>query len=546
MLFNRRYWRIVLFFGRLTLNVILWEIVLRQLGLGGWANRTAQDRYTRAARRFRLLAVTLGGVMIKAGQFLSTRADVLPYYVTSELEGLQDEVPPVPTPLIHAALESELHTPLTEFFATFDDSPLAAASLGQTHRARLPDGANVVVKVLRPGIEKVVEIDLQALHTVTQWLKRYPPIGQRADVEALLTEFGATLRDELNYQAEIKHAARFAKLFRDDPNIYIPHVYAEHCTGRVIVMEDVSFIKITDYAVLEAAGLSRAEVAERLFHTYLQQIFEFNFFHADPHPGNLFVRPAEGDRPWQLVFVDFGMVGEVTPKIRTALREAALAIGLRDPARLIRAMQSVDALLPGADTERLLQAQTEVFDRYWGKSMGELRATDPREIAAFANRFRDLIFELPFQVPRNLLYLGRTVAILSGMCTGLNPHFNLFDGITPFAQTLVAEELGSAQGFAFWRDQVVELLQHLVALPNRLDTVLARMERGQMTVNVQPSGRAPEANDLLRAINRLSGALLTSTLLGVGAALYLNGQVQLGWGSWGLAALALLWTVRGR
>lgn len=543
MLTNRRYWHIVLFFARLTLNVIAWEIILRQLGLGGWAARTARDRYTRAARRFRALASQLGGVMIKVGQFLSTRVDILPHYITLELQSLQDEVPPVPTAAIQAALAQAFAGPVRDHFTYFESEPLAAASLGQAHRAQLPSGERVVVKVQRPGIEALVEIDLAALQLVSQWLKRYPPIARRANVEALLAEFAATLRDELDYVTEAQHAERFAKMFADDPGVRIPKLYSSHCTNRVLTLEDVGFIKITDYAALTQAGVSRAAVADRLFRMYLRQIFDESFFHADPHPGNLFVEPPQGEQGWRLVFIDFGMVGIVTPTIRAALREAAIAIGMRDPQRLIRVMQTLGVLLPGADLDRILEAQTEVFDRYWGKTMGELRETAPREVADFTRRFRDLLFELPFQVPRNLIYLGRTVSILSGMCTGLDPNFNLFAALTPFAQDLLAEELGSEKGFAFWRDQVVDVLRRLAALPGRLDTALTRFERGQLTLSLheQPRAARPE---LARALNRLAGILLTIALLSAGTLLYLNTHTTLGWVGWGLAAFAFIWAAR--
>jgi predicted unusual protein kinase regulating ubiquinone biosynthesis (AarF/ABC1/UbiB family) len=543
MLFNVRYRQIVMFFGGLTLNVVFFEIILRHLGLGTLATRTMRQRYTDAARRFRALAIRLGGVMIKVGQFLSTRVDVLPYYITQELDSLQDEVPPVPVAEIYAELERELKRPVPVSFPRFTAEPLAAASLGQAHRAELPDGTPVVVKVQRPFIEQVVAIDLAALHTVIQWLKRYRPIARRADLEALFTEFSATLHEELDYEAEARNAEKFRELFAEDERVRIPTLHLEYCTVRVLVMEDVGFIKITDYAALKEAGVSRSAVADRLFETYLRQIFDFGFFHADPHPGNLFVEPATDDHDWRLVFVDFGMVGHITPEIRAALREAVIAVGLRDPKRLMNAFIAVNAVLPDADFERIIAAQTAVFDRYWGKSMGELRNTDPKEVAAFANQFRDLLFELPFQVPRNLIYLGRTVSILSGMCTGLHHDFNLFVAITPFAQTLLAEEFGSEKGLAFWRDQVLDFLKRIVALPSRLDKLMNQLESGDFTVTV----RAPRDKDQLpfaAALNRLTSALLAIAFLTVGANLYLSGQTSLGWGGWAIAGVMVVWAMR--
>jgi predicted unusual protein kinase regulating ubiquinone biosynthesis (AarF/ABC1/UbiB family) len=541
MLLNRRYLRIVLFFGRVVLNIVFWDILLRRIGLGSLSRRTAQARYTAAAHRFRHVAIHMGGVLIKVGQFLSARVDVLPEYITEELSGLQDEVPAEKFSHIKTVVEAELKGALAERFASFDETPLAAASLGQAHRATLPTGQNVVVKVQRPGIERIVEIDLAALRTVVSWLKRYRPISRRADVEALLAEFSATLRDELNYVAEGQNAVRFADMFKDDPGIRIPKLYPNYSTLRVLTLEDVYFIKITDYAAITAAGIDRADVAERLFHTYLYQIFTVGFFHADPHPGNLFVEPANDDHNWRLIFVDFGMVGQITPAVRAALREAAVAVGTRNPARLVHSFVAVNAILPSADVERIIEAETAVFDRFWGKSMKELRQTDPAEMRKFMHQFRDLMFELPFQIPENLIYLGRTIAILSGMCTGLNPDFNLFISITPFAQTLLAEET-SDDGLGFWLNEILEWGRKLIALPARLDSVLSRIERGEVTVVSRPSPEQKQQADRLNAaINRLTGGLVFAALLAAGTVLYVNGQAMFGAGGWALAGITLLW-----
>jgi len=538
---NPRYLRIVLFFGRVVLNFIFWEILLRQIGLGRLSRDTAHDRYAGAARRFRALAIGMGGVLIKVGQFLSARVDVLPDYITEELSGLQDEVPAENFAGLKTVIEGELRGRLTEKFAAFDEAPLAAASLGQAHRAALPSGEAVVVKVQRPDIERLIEIDLAALRTVVSWLKRYPPLRRRADLEALLREFSATLREELDYVAEAGNARRFADMFKETPGVRIPKVHPQFCTRRVLTLESVYFIKITDYAAITAAGIERAEVADRLFHTYLYQIFNAGFFHADPHPGNLFVEPATDEHGWRLVFVDFGMVGRITPAIRAALRQAAIAVGTRDPARLIHSMEAVGAILPGADIDRIIEAETAIFDRFWGKTMKELRQTDPAEMRKFMRQFRDLMFELPFQVPENLIYLGRTVAILSGMCTGLHPDFNLFISLTPFAQTLLAEET-SDEGLEFWLNEILDWGRKLIVLPARLDSALSRLERGDLAVVARPSPEQKrQAQQLNAALNRLTGGLLFAALLMAGAVLYVNGQWGLGATGWALAAAALLW-----
>jgi predicted unusual protein kinase regulating ubiquinone biosynthesis (AarF/ABC1/UbiB family) len=286
-----RYRRVVRFFARAFAHFILWEIVLRHLLGRGFVERSAPKRWQRIARRFRTMAVELGGVLIKLGQFLSIRVDVLPQIVTAELAGLQDEVPPERLADIEAVIESEFGRPVSRVFSWFAPEPEAAASLAQVHRAQLLTGVDVVVKIQRPGIETIVETDLEAIHTAARWLKRYGPVRRRVDLDRLYDEFSRTTRTELDFVAEGEHVERFARDFADDPGVRIPRIYPETSTRRVLIMEDVANIKITDYSAIEAAGINRKEVARSLFDTYLKQFFLYNFVHADPHPGNLFVEP---------------------------------------------------------------------------------------------------------------------------------------------------------------------------------------------------------------------------------------------------------------
>ena len=289
-----RYRRIIIFFARVVFHLIWWDILVRRV----WASHVLTSRPKRwrnISRRFRMLAVEMGGVLIKLGQFLSSRVDVLPPEITEELQGLQDEVPPVPSDAILHVLEDELDD-LPARFSAIEREPLAAASLGQVHRAWLRprregsgDGIPVVIKVQRPNIVSVVQTDLAALRLVARWVQRYPPIARRADVPALMQEFSDTLWEELDYEAEANYAERFAEMFAEEPSVHIPYVHRRHSTRRILVLEYVDGIKITDTAAMDAAQIDPKQVATRLLDTYFKQFFEEGFFHADPHPGNLFV-----------------------------------------------------------------------------------------------------------------------------------------------------------------------------------------------------------------------------------------------------------------
>ena len=537
-----RFVRVLAFFAPVGLGIVVWDIGLRVIGLGRIARRTAPARYRRIARRYRRLAARLGGVWIKVGQFLSARVDVLPEVITAELAGLQDEVAPETAAAMRGVIEQELGQRVDQVFAAFEDQPLASASLGQVHRARLGDQA-VVVKVQRPDIQRLLEVDLAALRVVVGWLKHYPPVARRADLDALVAEFSRTLWAEIDYVAEAENAGRFAAMFAADAGVRVPGVFPGQSTRRVLTLEDVYAIKITDYAAIDAAGVSRAEVAERLFTTYLRQIFDEGFFHADPHPGNLFVEP-NGPSGWRLVFVDFGMVGRVSDRMRRGLRDLAIGLGVRDLDRLLRSYEELGVLLPGADTRRLREAENAVFDRLWGKSMQELTHLDPREMHDMAHKFRDLVFDLPFQMPADLIFLGRCVAILSGICTGLHPEFNLFKGIAPFAQSLLADEGGDWLKTAL--DWLVREGRRLGSLPARLDAALGELERGELVVAARPS---PELEtqmlSLRRGLQRVAAAVICAGFLVSGTLLYGQREPELAIAGWAAAAIAFGFMLRG-
>ena len=546
---KKRYRTILFFFARVILRTAFWDIFLSKIGLRKLSQKGRTQRYVEVAHSYRLLAIRMGGVLIKVGQFLSARVDMLPAEVTEELSGLQDEVPAEEFQRIRQLAEAELGLSLEESFAVFEELPLASASLGQVHRAVLKpedilteDGIaaieRVVVKVQRPDIEAIIEVDLSAIRIVTGWLQSYRPIRKRVDLPALMEEFSTILGQEIDYLNEGKNAERFWEIYRETPGIKIPRVIWGKTTERVLTLEDVYAIKITNYQEIKGAGVNLNEVAQRLFTNYMGQIFDKEFFHADPHPGNLFVIPAE-DTPegsWQLAFVDFGMVGHVPASARDGLREAVIAVGTQNAARLVQAYEQLGFLLPGADLELIEQMEAKAFDRFWGKSMAELKDIDHRELMEFGHEFRDLMYEMPFQIPQDLLLLGRTVAILSGMCTGLDPGFNVWESVRPYAEDLVKSEVTG--NWELWWGEIETLLRSLIAMPRRMDTLLGQMERGELQV------QAPELQGQLEGIEKnlqgLTGAILFAALFIGGMQLVLAGYSLPGFILLGSALIPLL------
>jgi len=542
-LHRRRYWRIVWFFARTILSLLLWEVFLPRLPGGRLVRLGAPGRRRRLAARFRALATEMGGVLIKLGQFLSARADVLPSEITEELSGLQDEVPPDPFPPIRRMIEEELGAPLSELFEEFQERTAIGASLGQVYQAHLPGGEPVMVKVQRPEIEMLVATDLAALRWAVGWLKRYQPLASRADLDALLDEFSRTLYEELDYIAEGHNAERFAENFAGNPKVRIPLPRWSHTTKRVLALERVGGIKITGYQALTEAGIDRGTVAQCLFGTYLQQVFIDGFFHADPHPGNLFVRPLgdpplKGDlsREFHLVFVDFGMVGHLTPHVMDQLRESVIGLAARDVPRLIESWDRLGFFLPRTDLRPIEAAAEKVFARFYGLSMGELARLDHREFAALALEFRDLIFQMPLQLPQDFIFMGRMLGILSGLATGLDPDFNIFEGVEPFARELLAAEKEE------WAERLLNELQTMGALlwrlPRLTEETMLTLSRGGLEVRITQSQELERlVGRLERGMDRLLRSIVLASLVLTGAFLLIGGQEKLGWALLALAGL---------
>ena len=540
------------FFAGVMARELWWDVLLPRVGLGAVSRRNRRARMRRIAVRYRTLAIRMGGVLIKVGQFMSSRLDVMPREITAELAGLQDEVGAESFEAIRREVESEFGEPLRSRFFEFDPVPMASASIGQVHRARLcaatADGLPcppVVVKVQRPGIQQIVEADLAAIRTAGSWLQRFKSVRRHANVSALIEEFSRSLYEELDYIHEGKNAERFAVNFADLHDVVVPQVIWSHTTKRVLTLQDVGAIKITEYAAIDEAGISRAQVAEKLLDVYLKQVFEDGFFHADPHPGNLFVLPApSASSPggWKLVFVDFGMTGELSPEAFGGLREVLLAVGTRDASRLVRAFQRLQVLLPGADLDLLERACKRVFDTLWGKSTREMMRMSTADFSAFAEEFGELLYEMPFQVPENLILLGRCVSILSGIATGLNPDFNVWQGLAPHVQKLVEKDGGT--GWRLVMKELGDAARLLFRVPKRTDDLITRIEQGRVDLRIPELKQ--HVSRLEHGVRKLAGSIIFAAGLIAGTDLYLAGHLEIAAGVGAAEIILLAWILFGR
>ncbi len=537
---RRRYRRIWFFFVRVLLQAALWD-GLFTLPLLHLARPAPLPRWQSIARRYREIATEMGGVLIKLGQFLSTRVDLLPPEITQELAGLQDEVAPAASAAVAAVVAEAFGRPVNRVYRHFEPTPVGAASLAQAHQAVLPDGRKVIVKVLRPGIHVLVETDLKAMGRICRWLRIFQFVRQRMDLDVLLDEFTRTTRCELDLNQERLNLQRFADAFAANGHIYIPEVFEDFCRPSVLTLENVAYIKITAIDALLAAGIEPPAVADRLYETYMHQIFVTNFVHVDPHPGNLFVRPLptaeesengqagfdpgdtipyQPNRPFQLVFIDFGMTAEISERLKAALRMAAIGISTQDSRKVIQAYIIAGALRPGTSLRRLEKAHQEWLQKIWGLRLGKIQETTFRELRYFMREYRDLIVGTAFQLQADMLFIGRAVGILAGLAIRIDPEFDPWSKTLPYAKRFAMEELtGEWQGL--W-EEIFMLGRQLWRIPAQLDQVLTRAKQGALTVQVSLS---PETRQAIRRIDmsvrRFAWMVLTAGLMVAGVNLHI-------------------------
>ena len=452
--------------------------------------RPENDALVEVLVTFRETAVELGVLMIKLGQFLSSRPDLLPERAIAVLSSLQDGVPPAPFDHVVSVIESELGRPVEEVFSMLERKCTAAASLGQVHKAILAStGETVAVKIQRPNSDHFVRMDLRTLKFVVWVITRLVDMSDVIDLIGVYREFERTIYEEIDYVREAANAKRFKELFKDDPKVYIPRVYDQYVSRRVLVLEWIDGIKINDYTALDVAGINRLEVAKRTVCAYFYQFFEAGFFHADPHPGNIFVKKGpKGDGPI-VTFVDFGMVGSLTKNMKRFMKDAFLAFIARDSRSLVHALSQLGFIDEGANLASIERAMSLMIERYYGMTLGEVSELD---IPEMVQDIAYLLYEQPCHIPAQFAFTGRAVGTLVGVSTGLAPELNFVEVATPYARRFLGLDAeGAERTVQQLFGQLLDTGRVLLALPRSLEQVIARLESGQIEVKLasnEPSG----------------------------------------------------------
>jgi predicted unusual protein kinase regulating ubiquinone biosynthesis (AarF/ABC1/UbiB family) len=391
-----------------------------------------EARLERQAAWLRRSLVRLGPTFIKIGQALATRADLLPLAYVKKLTTLQDQVPPFANEEAFARVEAELGRPVSEVYAEIDAEPVAAASLGQVYRARLHTGEEVAVKVQRPRLTEIVSRDIALLRRLVAWVnRRYPEANENADWEGMLEEFAATIAEEMDYAMEARNAERFRRNFREWRAVHVPQIHWSHTTQRVLTMEFIRGTKVTDIEGLRARRISPVKVNRLLIQTYLKQLLEDGFFHADPHPGNLLVMDNG-----RLAFFDFGMTGRITPRLQSQMINAFFHVVEKDVKGLTQDLIDLDFLKPGVNPDAVRPVVEGLFTQYLNLRLGEVNFKE------LTYDLAEVIYDYPFRLPSNFTYVMRALMTLEGIGIATDPGFNFFETAKPYAKDFMLRREG--------------------------------------------------------------------------------------------------------
>lgn len=499
-----RYRRVARVFSHHGLGFLAEALGLARLRL--WGPTTPHTQGGRG-ERLRRAFEELGPAFVKLGQMLSTRTDLLPPDVTVALERLQDQVAPFPSEQVRQVLEEELGAPPEQLFRSFGPEPIAAASLGQVHQAILPDGRDVVVKIQRPNVTEIVALDLHVLQTLAATAARRSKTARSYDLPGIAREFAQMLRGELDFEQEGRNAERFRENFKGDPTVSFPAVHWDYTTRRVLTLERVEGLRVNDREGLRKAGIQPETVASNLAGAIFRMGLRDGFFHADPHPGNLFA--GAGGR---VIFVDMGMVGELTPAMRQNVVEYVLGVVGRDPDRVVQALLGM-GLVGRPRSTAALRAEVERLQHQYGEvPLGQMEFGPAlRDTMAMARRF-EMVFPSAYTV------LLKTLTTLEAVARQIDPEATLVGLAAPYADLVMQGRLKPDRILERVGRELYDTGRLLARIPRQLSRVLGLMEQGEWRVSLDHSGLEPGLQRLSTIANRLSIAILLASLI-IGTAL---------------------------
>ncbi|MDH7479851.1 MAG: AarF/ABC1/UbiB kinase family protein [Syntrophomonadaceae bacterium] len=478
--------------------------IIDQAGLRGFLSRRSleegrQAGYLTPPQRMLRALEELGPTFVKLGQILSTRPDLVPRDYLAQLEKLQDQVPPFPFEQVEELLRRELDGPWERVFARIEREPLASASIGQVHRAWVQSGESVVIKVQRPGVDQLVETDIEILFDVARLLEARTSWGKHYGLVAVMEEFAHSLAGELDYAREGRNADRLSALFAGDERVVIPRVYWEFSTRRLLTMEYVEAIKISSLDRLREEQIDLPTVARNLVESVLRQIYEFGFFHTDPHPGNLGVLPGG-----RLVYMDFGQVGRLDEAIREKAVNLILAMVRYDVDSVLRSLLDIGVVQHRVDRAALRRDLARLQEKYYGMPLAEIQVGEAlRELV-------ELSFVYNVRIPSEFAMAIKCLITTEGVLEQLDPQISMLELAENFARQVLRRRLEPSRIRRSLTRVLLETLGLAQSLPRRADNVLGMMEEGEIKLQLEHHNLRP----LVRSVNTFTNRLALSILIG--------------------------------
>jgi ubiquinone biosynthesis protein len=467
-------------------------------------------------QRLRMAFSELGPTFIKLGQLLSARPDLITKPFADEFKRLQDEVPPFPAPEAKKIIEEETKRSVDKVFLTFDDTPLAAASIAQVHHATLLDGSEVIIKVQRPDIQEQIDADISILSTVANLLDRYVAESRFFNPRGIVEEFSRTIRKELNFAEEARNCERFRKNFEGSPDIYIPGVYGEFVTEKVLVMEKIRGVRIDDTAGIQAMGLDRSQLARKGVNAYFKQILEDGFFHADPHPGNIFVM-SDG----KIGLMDFGIIGRVSPELREIIANTLLALINKDFDKLVDQyieLGYVPEELDLGNFRKEFKADISDFlEPLYGLTLKELN------FAEYVDTITHLSLKHNMKIPSDLLLINKAMLIVENICRELDPDFDFISAAEPYAAKLVKQRISPSWIYEKARKNVAEVADFAVLFPKQMRQIIRKLLRDDIHMKLTHIGLDKLIRDMDRSSNRIAFSMVVSAIILSSAIMHATG-----------------------
>ncbi len=506
---------------------------------GQWPN----VKIPTTAEKLRLAFSELGPSFVKLAQILSSRPDLITRVYADEFKKLQDRVPPFPTADAIRIIEEEAGRAVGEIFSELNTAPLAAASIAQVYHGRLTDGSDVVVKVQRPNIEEQIETDINILSAIASLMEKYIPESAFFNPTGIVEEFSRTVHKEMNFREEARNCARIGKSFEQVPEVHIPRIYPELCTDRMLVMERISGVRIDDIPAIDRMGLDRTKLAVVGVNAYFKMILDDGFFHADPHAGNIFAMP-DG----RIGFMDFGMVGRISPEQRETMANTFLALISKDYDSLIDQYIELGLVPEHIDYDIFRRAfkedLTDLLEPLYGMTLHEI------DFAKYLDTITQLAIKHKLRVPSDLLLVNKALLILENIGRELDPNFDFISAAEPYATRILRDRMKPGRLYTRARKNVMELTDFATGFPKQMRQIIQKILKDDFHIKMTHIGMDRLIRDMDRSSNRIAFSMIIAAILlssaimhATGAGPSIFGMSLLGITAFGIAFLLGIWLI---